>query len=131
MAGGKVEGGRVPDRGERPHTHGWRAAMDKAHAAPRCCARTRSGFSCQSPAMPNGRCRMHGGASTGAKTEAGKAKARRANWKHGRRSAAYLATRREIAQAVRDLNATIRAFQSGSGSLEDVRGAWDHAAKRL
>jgi hypothetical protein len=27
----------------------------------RCGARTRSGSPCQSPAMPNGRCRMHGG----------------------------------------------------------------------
>src|SRR5437016_12381081 len=29
----------------------------------RCGARTRSGSRCQSPAMPNGRCRMHGGLS--------------------------------------------------------------------
>ncbi len=28
--------------------------------------KTRKGGCCQSPAMPNGRCRMHGGKSTGA-----------------------------------------------------------------
>lgn len=31
-----------------------------------CGAKTRSGGVCQSPAMPNGRCRLHGGKSTGA-----------------------------------------------------------------
>jgi hypothetical protein len=31
------------------------------HRSPRCGARTRSGRPCRSPAMPNGRCRMHGG----------------------------------------------------------------------
>jgi hypothetical protein len=34
--------------------------------ATRCGAKTRRGTPCQSPAMPNGRCRMHGGPSTGA-----------------------------------------------------------------
>ncbi|MGF1629176.1 MAG: HGGxSTG domain-containing protein [Kiloniellaceae bacterium] len=38
------------------------------HLSPRCGAkaRTRSGEPCRSPAMANGRCRMHGGKSTGA-----------------------------------------------------------------
>ncbi len=36
------------------------------HMSPRCGAKTRSGRPCCSPAMPNGRCRMHGGASPGA-----------------------------------------------------------------
>ena len=31
-----------------------------------CGAKTRKGARCRSPAMPNGRCRMHGGKSTGA-----------------------------------------------------------------
>jgi hypothetical protein len=34
--------------------------------APRCGARTRSGTSCRCPAMPNGKCRIHGGLSPGA-----------------------------------------------------------------
>lgn len=33
--------------------------------SPRCGAKTRSGIPCKSPAMANGRCRMHGGKSTG------------------------------------------------------------------
>jgi hypothetical protein len=36
------------------------------HRAKRWGAKTRSGKPCQSPAMPNGRCRMHGGLSPGA-----------------------------------------------------------------
>ena len=50
--------------------------------APRCGAKTRVGCPCKSPAMGNGRCRMHGGASTGPKTAEGKARisaARRAS----------------------------------------------------
>jgi len=33
--------------------------------APRCGARNRRGSPCQCPAMRNGRCRLHGGLSTG------------------------------------------------------------------
>ena len=33
------------------------------HNAPRCGARTRAGTPCKAPAMPNGRCRLHGGRS--------------------------------------------------------------------
>ena len=36
------------------------------HLSTRCGARTRSASACQSPAMPNSRCRMHGGTSPGA-----------------------------------------------------------------
>ena len=39
---------------------------------PCCGARTRAGLACRQPAMRNGRCRMHGGASTGARTDAGR-----------------------------------------------------------
>ena len=49
------------------------------HLSPRCGAKTRSGSPCQSPAMRNGRCRMHGGCSPGApKGE------RNGNYSHGR-----------------------------------------------
>lgn len=45
--------------------------------APRCGAKTRSGKPCQAPGMANGRCRMHGGASTGPRTAEGLANSRR------------------------------------------------------
>jgi hypothetical protein len=33
--------------------------------------------------MPNGRCKIHGGKSTGPRTPEGLERSRRANWKHG------------------------------------------------
>lgn len=39
----------------------------------RCGAKTRRGTACVNPSMKNGRCRMHGGKSTGPRTEAGRA----------------------------------------------------------
>ena len=53
----------------------------RMHLSRRCGARTRSGTECKSPAMPNGRCRMHGGTSPGAP------KGNRNAWKHGHYSA--------------------------------------------
>ena len=44
----------------------WQSALDRANQSPRCGAKTRKQTACQSPAMPNGRCRMHGGKSAGA-----------------------------------------------------------------
>jgi hypothetical protein len=40
-----------------------------------CGARTRAGGHCKAPARLNGRCRMHGGLSTGPKTAEGKKQA--------------------------------------------------------
>jgi hypothetical protein len=53
------------------------------NTAPRCGARTRAGTPCRSPAMPNGRCRMHGGRSTGPRTLDGLNRLRAATTKHG------------------------------------------------
>lgn len=47
----------------------------------KCGAKTRQGKVCKSPAMKNGRCRMHGGASTGAP------RGNKNAWKHGKYSA--------------------------------------------
>ena len=51
--------------------------------ARRCGAMTRRRTACQGPAMFNGRCRMHGGLSTGPRTPEGLERSRRARWKHG------------------------------------------------
>lgn len=63
----------------------------------RCGAKTRRGTACLGPAMKNGRCRMHGGLSTGPRTAAGLERSRRANWKHG----AYSRETREAQQLAR------------------------------
>ena len=54
-----------------------------ARAAARCGARTRAGCPCAGPGMANGRCRLHGGKSTGARTPEGLERTRRARLKHG------------------------------------------------
>src|SRR5262244_1597768 len=59
-------------------------ALVMANAAPRCGARSkRTGKPCRAAAMPNGRCKLHGGKSTGPRTPLGLQRSRRANWKHG------------------------------------------------
>jgi hypothetical protein len=57
--------------------------------------------------MKNGRCRMHGGASTGPRTPEGIERIRQAVTKHGRYSAAAQAERRYIRQ-VRQLLKKVR-----------------------
>ncbi|MFH1254649.1 MAG: HGGxSTG domain-containing protein [bacterium] len=54
--------------------------------AKRCGAKSRRNNHqpCRQPAMKNGRCRLHGGLSTGPKTQQGKERAAKANFKHGR-----------------------------------------------
>ncbi len=68
--------------------------------APRCGAKNRAGCPCRAPAMPNGRCRLHGGKSTGPRTPKGTARMFAANTKHGRQSA----PNREAQLYVRTLN---------------------------
>ena len=73
--------------------------------AERCGARNRRGTPCQCPAMANGRCRLHGGLSTGAKTAAGIERIRQAVTKHGRYSKQAKAQRAEyraLLKACRD-----------------------------
>src|SRR5580704_13932957 len=65
------------------------------HQAPRCLARTRRGSPCQSPAMKNGRCRMHGGTSPGAP------KGNKNAYKHGHYTADAIARCRSIATLIR------------------------------
>jgi hypothetical protein len=69
--------------------------------APRCGARTRAGAPCKGPAMPNGRCRMHGGPSTGPRTPEGLERSRKARWKHGRYSAKAVQDRHELRALLR------------------------------
>jgi hypothetical protein len=72
-------------------------------AAPRCGAETRAGCPCRQPAMKNGRCRLHGGKSTGARTADGQQRAQTARLIHGRRTAAVIAARSAAAAVSRRL----------------------------
>jgi len=87
-----------------PHKPAWSAALEVANAVRRCGAkRKRDAEPCPAPAMRNGRCRVHGGRSTGPNTADGLARSRRANWKHGHYSAEARAERAEARIRLREL----------------------------
>src|SRR5262249_22017597 len=76
-------------------------ALVMANAAPRCGARSkRTGKPCRGAAMPNGRCRLPGGKSTGPRTREGLERSRRANWKHGYYSREAKAERSRLRAAI-------------------------------
>lgn len=89
--------------------------------AARCGAKTRRGTPCQCPAMANGRCRLHGGLSTGPKTPEGIERIRRAVTKHGRYSQTAKAERlyvRMLLKECRELLKRIPARKRMSESKE-------------
>ncbi len=87
----------------------------------RCAAKTRKGSPCQRPAkLPAGRCRVHGGASCGPRTEEGRARIAAAQITHGRltRAAKEAAKRRaEIGRAIRKELRTIERELIAEGLL--------------
>jgi hypothetical protein len=91
--------------------HGWlnnNNAVGDFSKAQRCGARTRKGTPCQCPAMKNGRCRLHGGLSTGPKTVAGIERIRQAVTKHGFYTKAAVLQRQLARFEVKQLQQTIR-----------------------
>ena len=69
----------------------------------RCLAKTRRSTECQRPAITgSGRCRLHGGRSTGPRTQEGLARISAANLKHGRKTKERLAAAKARAQSVRE-----------------------------
>ncbi|MGA2468667.1 MAG: HGGxSTG domain-containing protein [Thermodesulfobacteriota bacterium] len=80
------------------------------HGSQPCGAKTRAGTHCKNWGMPkNGRCRMHGGKSTGPRTPEGLERIRKANWKHGR----YSKEERESRDRIRFLRLCLRVFGTG------------------
>lgn len=71
--------------------------------APRCRARTRRLTECSAPAMANGRCRLHGGHSTGPRTLEGIERIRKARTKHGIYSAEFREQRKAAAETYRKM----------------------------
>ncbi|MGH1575073.1 HGGxSTG domain-containing protein [Methylobacterium sp. P31] len=66
------------------------------HLSPRCGAKTRSARLCRSPAMPNGRCRMHGEP----RLEAPEGE-RNGNWRNGRYTNEVIEMRQELNEWIR------------------------------
>ncbi len=77
-------------------------------AAPRCGARSRAGCPCRQPGMRNGRCRFHGGKSTGARTPQGLARCRANRLVHGGRTSAVIALRSGACHSARRLRRLTR-----------------------
>jgi hypothetical protein len=105
-----VPGGAAGPRGRLRHGN---PSGDFAKA-PRCGAKTRVGHPCGQPAMANGRCRMHGGCSTGARTAAGLARCRAARLVHGCRTAEIIDLRSAAARHGRTLRTLTRAANAMS-----------------
>ena len=78
----------------------------------RCGAKTRRGTPCKRPANKrNGRCRLHGGQSSGPKTAEGRAKIAAANTTTGQHTKAMIARRREDAKVAKELRNRLRVVE--------------------
>jgi len=93
----------------------------------RCLAKTRGGSPCQKAAIAGkGRCRLHGGASTGPRTVEGRARIAAANFKHGNRTKERLAEDKERAAVNRQiwfmLRTEIALMKAGGYLPKNYRG---------
>ena len=79
----------------------------------RCLAKTRRGTKCLSAAYKhNGRCRLHGGLSTGARTPEGLQRISEANIKHGRQTKDKLAAQRHAAKVGRRVMSELKRLET-------------------
>ena len=84
----------------------------------RCLAKTRRGTKCQRAAYKhNGRCGLHGGLSTGARTSEGLQRISAANIKHGRQTKDKLAAQRHAAKVGRRVLGELKRLER---QLEDA-----------
>lgn len=69
---------------------------------PICGAKSkRTGNPCKLYPCRNGRCHLHGGKSTGAKTKAGKLRQKMASWKHGYYSKEAIEERQQVREFIK------------------------------
>ena len=88
----------------------WRFGPD--WSGQRCGAKTRQGLPCKRPANKrSGRCRLHGGQSTGPKTAEGRAKIAAANTTTGQHTKAMIARRKEDAKIAKGLRDRLRVIE--------------------
>jgi len=100
-------------------------------AAPRCGARTRCGGTCRQPAMKNGRCRLHGGLSTGPRTPEGRARCAAARTIHGGYNAATRALQADARAAMRRMRAlTLRLRPTAGHGVLSSESKVHHRAHR-
>ena len=79
----------------------------------RCGAKTRIGTPCLTPAkQPAGRCRLHGGASTGPRTKDGLARLVASKTTHGKFTAEKRAAARRFAEQGRQMRAELQGIEN-------------------
>ena len=79
----------------------------------RCGAKTRNGSPCQRPAkLPVGRCRLHGGASTGPQTKEGLARLTETKTKHGKFNKQRRAEARRFAAQGRQMRGELKELEA-------------------
>ena len=72
--------------------------------------------------MANGRCRMHGGTSTGPRTVEGLERSRKARWRHGYYSTQAKADRQEARRELQTLRALLAAAMRDGDMDAEVWG---------
>ena len=79
----------------------------------RCGAKTRSGSECRRPAYKvNGRCHLHGGASTGPRTEGGLESLTEARTKHGKFTKKKRAEAKRRAEQGRQMRGELKELEA-------------------
>lgn len=86
---------------------------------------------CRNLAMGNGRCWLHGGRSTGPRTADGLARAQRASWKHGERSAKVREERRRFHNLMRAVTAELAELERGVVPGEELVADADTALRMM
>ena len=91
----------------------------------RCGALTRTGRPCRKAALKGkSRCRNHGGASTGPRTEEGRARIAAAQTKHGRLTKEKRAEAKRNAEVGRQIRAELAAIEAWALDLGYVDKDW-------
>jgi hypothetical protein len=73
-------------------------------------ARTNDYRPCRRISMANGRCHLHGGKSTGAKTSEGKLIQKMASWQHGMRSKEAISEAKMVRQIIQESRTDLRSW---------------------
>ena len=92
--------------------HGNRVLQSPMHALAAEQSDAEAEEPCRAPAMANGRCRLHGGKSTGPRTPEGLERSRRARLVHGYYTAEAKAARAEARRTMRAFQLLLREAKS-------------------
>jgi len=93
-----------------------------------CLAKTRYGGQCQRAGNPrNGRCHLHDGTNTGPMTAEGRARIAAAQFKHGKRSKAFVAAQRARNAKGKAINRELKSLEAQMIFEGLLRKGWEKA----